>query len=566
MAFRLPTTVAPTLLPLFLLASGSPVTADTTLHQVVAYVDAFITEHRRAEGTPGIAVVLLSRDTLLHLSLAGVADLGTGAPLTPATRFLAGSISKVATAIVLLQLQEEGAIALDRPVTTYLPWFRVRSRYAPITLQHLLSHTAGLPRDRSDLPSSPYTAVALRDREVGGPPGEWFAYSNIGYQLLSLVVEEVEGRPFADIVSERVLRPLNMAETAPAVTQEGRREAATGYQYFFDDRPPLPDTPLIPVPWSEYTAGDANLVATPLDLARLLQALLRQGVGPKGRLLQPASFGRLVQRTVRAPELGADAFYGDGLVLGTLAGDPVFWHSGGMPGYRAMIIGDQDEGLGVVVMMNGPGNPRRVAEYALGALIRARRGQPMLPVPVAPDPAVIPDASRYAGEFSDTAGARITIVAADDQLTLESDGTPTPVLRIGPEEFYAEDPAVTRFPIRFHFLADGAVELLSGGRWFRRPGPALPGPRPSAAWLAYPGHYRAQLSLYSNYRVVLRQGSLLLLTPEGYEERLVPLDHGTFRIGTEPRSPERLTFGEIVSGRALRLNLSGTEYYRATTP
>lgn len=183
------------LLPLLWQAHTPPTPADTILRVAVPYVDAFVAEHRHAEGTPGIAVALVSRDSILHLSLGGVADLGSGAPLTPSTRFLAGSISKVVTAIVLLQLQEEGVVALDRPVTTYLPWFRIHSRFAPITLQHLLSHTAGLPRDRSDLPSSPYTAVSLRDRAVGGPPGEWFAYSNIGYQLLSLVIEEVEGRP-----------------------------------------------------------------------------------------------------------------------------------------------------------------------------------------------------------------------------------------------------------------------------------------------------------------------------------------------------------------------------------
>jgi hypothetical protein len=157
-------------------------------------------------------------------------------------------------------------------------------------------------------------------------------------------------------------------------------------------------------------------------------------------------------------------------------------------------------------------------------------------------------------------------VAAGNRLTVASTGPAASVLRIGPHEFYAADPAVAFFPMHFRFLPDGAVELLNGGRWFRRPGPALPGAPPPAAWLAYPGHYRAQLPYYSNLRIVIRQGALLLLTPEGNEEPLVPLEHGEFRVGRDVRSPERLKFGEIVSGRALRLNLSGTEYYRTTTP
>ncbi len=285
-----------------------------------------------------------------------------------------------------------------------------------------------------------------------------------------------------------------------------------------------------------------------------------------GRVLRPASFSRMVQRTVRAPELGEDAFYGLGLVLGSRAGDPVFWHSGGMPGYRSMLLGDQDEGLGVVVMMNGPGNPRRIAEYALDALVRARRHQPMLPVPVAPDPALIPEAGRLAGVYSDTGGATLTFVQAEDRLFLDRSGTRVAVLRIGPAEFYADDSTVAPFPLRFRTLSADTVELVNGGRWYRRGGRPAPGARPPPEWLAYPGHYRAQVPYFSNYRVVVREGALLLLTPEGYEETLVPLGQGEFRVGQDARSPERLRFGEIVSGRALRLNLSGTEYYRTTTP
>jgi hypothetical protein len=143
---------------------------------------------------------------------------------------------------------------------------------------------------------------------------------------------------------------------------------------------------------------------------------------------------------------------------------------------------------------------------------------------------------------------------------------PAGVVQIGPAEFYADDPAVSRFPLRFRHQADGTVDLLNGDRWFRRGGLAPPGPPPAAAWLAYPGHYRAQSPYYSNYRVVLQEGRLLLVTPEGYEERLVPLERGEFRVGEDPRSPERLRFEDIVSGRALRLSLSGTAYYRSATP
>ncbi len=558
-------------LALLLLLGGGPLPlraqSDSAWTRAYRYIEAFLQEQQRIEGTPGIMVAVVQRDSVVFERGVGVADLGTGAPLTGETRFLVGSISKVFTAIALLQLQEEGLVDLDRPVVTYLPWFQVRSPYAPITLRHLLTHTAGLPRDRSDLPSSPYTAVALRDRELTAPPGERFAYSNIGYQLLSLVVEEVEGRPFGEAIRARVLEPLGLRHTETAVLPEGQLGAATGYQYLYDDRPPAPDARLVAVPWTEYTAGDANIVSTADDLGRLLVALLAQGRAGHPPLLQPASFARMVQRTVPATELGPGFFYGFGLVLGQQDDDPILWHGGGMPGYRAIIMGDLDERLGVVVLMNGPGNPRRVAEYALRALVNTRHGAPPPPVPIATDPTTVGDAARFVGTFRDTAGREIRIGADGNRLWLWDGTARIPLVRLDDTSFLPGDTAWNRFPLRFELDSGVAVSVVHGGAWFR--GERYHGPTHYSApgeWRAYVGHYRAQVPYYSNYRVILRRDRLLLVTPEGYEEPLDPVAHREFRIGHDPRSPERVRFGEIVSGRALRLNLSGTDYYRTTRP
>lgn len=541
--------------------------ADTGFRLAVRYAAAAAREHQREEGTPGLALALLTTDSVIAIITLGVSDLSTGTPVTDSTRFQAGSLSKAFTAVALLQLQEEGLLDLQRPVANYLPWFRVRSPWAPITLHHLLTHTAGLPRDRSDLPSSPYTALALREREVGAAPGARFAYSNIGYQLLSLVIEEVEGRPFTEAITSRVLGPLGLRHTAAAVTQEGRLTAATGYQYLYDDRPPFPGEPLVPVAWTEYSAGDANIVTTARDLATFLRMLLAQGRHGGTRVLQPASFARMVQRTVVAPDLGPGMFYGYGVVLGEQEGDPILWHSGGMPGFRAMMAGDLDEGLGVIVLMNGPGNPRRLGEYALRALIKARRGQEPPPVPVALPPGVVADAASYAGRFVDGSGGSVALLARGDSLILEANGARAPLFRAGPDAFVTSLPGFQHFPLRVRREGGVAVEMVHGGRWWTTP--TYRGARSFAApgeWGAYVGHYRAQVPYYSNYRVVLRQGRLLLVSPEGMEELLVPLGGAEFAVGQVEGAVERVRFADVVSGRALRLNLSGTDYYRTTTP
>lgn len=530
---------------------------DTSLSRATAYIEEAAREEMRAEGVPGLALAIVANGKVIATRGLGVADIASGAPVTADTRFQAGSISKVFTAVTLLQMVEEGRLDPQKPVTTYLPWFKTRAS-SPITLHQLLTHTAGLPRDRSDLPSSPYTAVALRDRPIG-TPGERFAYSNIGYQLLSLIMEEVAGRPFGDLVNDGVIRPLGLSRTLPAVTQEERLTSATGYQYLFDDRPPVPGVPLVPVPWTEYTAGDANIVTSAKDLGTFLTAILAQGQAEGGtRLLQPASFARMVQRTARAGDLGPDAFYGYGIVLANLSGDPVAWHSGGMPGFRSIIMGDLDERVGIALLMNGPGNPRRLAEYALRVLIEARRGQQLSPVMVSPPPEKVDGAVDYAGRYTASNGDSAVVRADGDRLWING----MPLYRAGKDQFVTSNTEASRFPFRFQRAGTQVIELIHGGEWFARGSGRPPLERSPDAWRPYLGHYRAQLPYYSNFRVIERKGVLLLVSPEGIEEPLLPTGRYTFRVGADPRSVEQIEFEDIISGRALRMNLSGTDYYR----
>ncbi len=543
-------------------------TPDSAWANALRYIDAAAKEQLEEEGTPGMALGLVIEGKPWVVRTYGVSDLASRTPVTATTRFLAGSISKTFTAVALLQLQEEGLIDLHQPLTEYLPWFKVRSRYDPITLHHLLTHTAGLPRDRSDLPSSSYTALALRDRDIASPPGERFAYSNIGYQLLSLVVEEVEGRSFSESIRQRILVPMGMSNSSAEVTQPGRLSTATGYQFLYDDRPPYPGEPLVPAPWGEYSAGDANIVTTAPDLSRFLAGLLAQGGAGTRRLLQPASFARMVQRTVPAPELGESAFYGYGVILGSQAGDPILWHSGGMAGFQAVLLGDADERVGVVLLLNGPGVPRRLAQYALDVLIATRRGKAPPPVVVAAPLEKIPQAANYVGSYSDSGGNRVQLEASGERLWLVSGHDRFPLLRGGEsDQFTIADSAWALFPLRFGRQQGRVVELFHGDRWFSTA--EYRGPRwfrVPPEWPTLVGHYRAQIPYYSNYRVILRKGELLLVSPEGIEEVLVPLGGRVFRVGLSPQSAERVTFADLVSGRALRMNLTGTDYYRSMSP
>src|SRR5690606_27366334 len=116
-------------------------------------------------------------------------------------------------------------------------------------------------------------------------PGSHWAYSNIGYQVLGVLLERLEHERYPAIIQRRLLGPLGMSATLPEFTHEDRLTMAKGYVSLFDDRPSRREDPLVEAPWIEYGSGDGSLVSTPADLGSYLTMLLNRGAGPGGRLL-----------------------------------------------------------------------------------------------------------------------------------------------------------------------------------------------------------------------------------------------------------------------------------------
>src|SRR4030095_3064801 len=162
-------------------------------------LDEYIARHMAEMGVPGMTLALADRNGLLRASQYGFSDVKAGIRVSPQTLFEIGSISKSFVAIVVLQLAEEGKLDLHKPVTNYLPWLKIDSKFSPFTTPHLLSHTSGL----SGVPLLLRTAGT--NLAVNFEPGTNWFYSNIGYDLLGLLIEAVDKRPFADAMRQRVL-------------------------------------------------------------------------------------------------------------------------------------------------------------------------------------------------------------------------------------------------------------------------------------------------------------------------------------------------------------------------
>jgi CubicO group peptidase (beta-lactamase class C family) len=166
----------------------------------------------------------------------GVLNIRTKAPATPDSVFQIGSISKVFTATLVMQLVDEGLVELDAPVVTYLPDFRVRDEKVSrtVTVRHLLTHTSGIDGDlfldtgRGDDAVEKYVA-AMADLGQNQPIGATMSYCNSGYTVLGRLVEVLRNATWDAVLHERLLAPLGLVSAGTLPEEALLYGAATGH-------------------------------------------------------------------------------------------------------------------------------------------------------------------------------------------------------------------------------------------------------------------------------------------------------------------------------------------------
>lgn len=525
-------------------------------------IRTYVARHRGHLATPGLALALTDRERCLGVVLDGLANVDAATPVTPDHRFQIGSISKGFTALAVLQQVEEGRLELDAPITRYLPWFEVRSAFAPITIHHLLSHTAGLVVGSDFTGGAASEVWSLRDTETGFAPGERFLYSNVGYKALGLVLEAVTGRPWWETVHERVMAPIGMGEADVVITDLARERLAVGYRSPFADRPWLPRHGWEPSPWFESATADGTICATAEELTAFARLLLRGGAG----MVSPASFERMTAPVAADPESPAER-YGYGIKRIDERGRTILGHSGGMVGFSAYLLVDAESGHGVTALTNSAfGRAFALARFALANLVAESAGEPLPEVPDPPDPYRI-DGVAFQGRYSDDAGP--VVVSTDGGGTwLEADGVRAALVSSDTDDAFLVDHArLERFPIRF--LREDAVVTgaVWGPRWLRHERSTVPNTiEHPPEWARYAGRYASWNPWVPGFRVFLRRGELWLgftgdASDADGEQRLSPLPDGSFRFG-EDWSPDRVQFDTVVDERAQRAVFDAAPFYR----
>ncbi|MER6140464.1 serine hydrolase domain-containing protein [Streptomyces sparsogenes] len=334
-----------------------PAAAPASAHSANSALEDAIADLPTAQATA--ALVRVGGSEGVWRGSSGVHDLKTNRPADPAARFRAGSVTKVFTAAVALQLAAEGRLDLDRSARSYLPDL-IPASYGGVTVRQLLNHTHGIPapdfpgdtveewyanRFRIHDPKDMVRSATSKKREF--KPGERQHYLNIGYTIAGLLIERVTGDSYEHQVARRTLEPLGLRDTYfpgsdPRITGPHNH----GYQVMKldDGTTGLRDVSV----WGTtdgWAAGD--LISTTADLERFTKALFQ------GRVVR----GPLLEEMFTLPKVadfrtGAPAAYSVGLSMKELGGREVWGKTGGRWGYNAAIASTRDGSRTLVYSVN----------------------------------------------------------------------------------------------------------------------------------------------------------------------------------------------------------------------
>jgi len=532
--------------------------ADAKYDKAFEALDAYVKQYMREMNSPGMSVVLANRDGVLRAAVYGLGDIERGLELKPNQLFHIGSISKSFTAIMILQLHEERKLDLHRPILSYLPWLRIETRYAPITAHHLLTHSAGLPGNVPVFLSDP-----AAKHKTAYAPGVHFHYCNLGYDILGRLVSTLDNRTYGDSIRKRILDPLGMTATEPAIGSDIRDRTAKNYFAYHDERPYPRDGKLAEAPQLIFEKGSGSIASTPHDMGLYISMLANRGKGAKRRVLSEESFALFVKPHIKAKDFGPTASYGYGLAIDQMDGHMIARHTGGMVSFMSSMHVDLDEGVGAFASVNAQQGyrPNPVVIYALKAMRAANTAQAMPPMPPANPPDKIEKAEEYAGVFTSPDSGKMEFASVGDRLFLIYKGERLQLDAAG-GGFLARHPDFDRYLIVFG-RADGdkgkITEVSHGADWYVNQFYA--GPRnfnTPNSWDAFTGHYRNDSPWIGSFRVVRRKGKLWM---DG-SMPLAPIDANTFRLADSQFNPEWIRFLDVANGKSMHLKFSGEDYWR----
>jgi CubicO group peptidase (beta-lactamase class C family) len=423
-------------------------------------------EELRKTNTPGAAVAVVSGDRIVYVKGLGLSNVETGTPVAPEMLFRSGSVGKMFTAALLTSLAEEGKIKLDEPIGKYVRG--LSSRLSQVTTHQLLSGTAGLidgeplygPQDESALAK---TVRSWNNDIFFLEPGKLYSYSNLGFIIAGLVAEEIGGKSYADLMSERIFAPLGMKSTTFRPTMAMTRPLSQGHDSDSNSQP------VVHRPFEESTPSwpAGFMYSNVYDLARFAIAFMNGGKIDGRQILSPAVI--TMMSTPHADILGENssgwprnAKYGYGLILQSYRGVRMVWHGGSIGGFGAMFVMVPEQRFAVIILANKTSRwmvetAEKAMEIMLPLEAEAEALKQSLPMSAAEKANYVGKYVRPGTERPETA----EIFLRDDKLYLRAYGFEQQITKVNVNSFSVTVPNL-RGPWIFKLLPDatGKAEYL----------------------------------------------------------------------------------------------------------
>ena len=378
---------------------------------VIQTIDNLVQEAYKPS-EPGTAVIVVRDGEVIYRKGQGMANLELGIPIEPDMVFRIGSLTKQFTAVAILILAEQGKLALNDPITKFLPDYPTHDHL--ITVEHLLTHTSGvksytsmpewLPLWRTD-----FTVQELidffKDQPMEFAPGKRFDYSNSGYILLGAIIEKVSGQTYEQFIQHRIFDPLGMKHSYYDSPLRVIPRRTAGY-----DKGPDGYTNAAYLSMTQpYSAG--SLASSVDDLALWDAALYTDQLLKQDTLQQAFATHRLAD--------GSGTEYGYGWATSKLAEHLTAGHGGGIHGFGSFAIRLPEEHVFVAALSNNTGtHPGELALKIAAWVI----GQPFQePTPVELNPEVL---ARYEGVYESQVLGEVRVTREGNQLVFQPGQAP----------------------------------------------------------------------------------------------------------------------------------------------
>jgi CubicO group peptidase (beta-lactamase class C family) len=314
------------------------------------YIAQWLDFQQRSTGQPGCVVAVAEKGEVVLERAFGTAALGGRTALTPRHRFRVASHSKSFAAAGILKLREQDKLKLDDTAGQFVEG--LHPEVARVTVAQLLSHSAGLTRDGSDAgffgDRRPFPSARELLADLKAPlviePSTRLKYSNHGYGLLGLIIEQITGEPYTKWIKREIVDGVGLTETTPDMPLKRGVPFARGHS----GRVLLGHRLVIPGDFSLNAVAPAGgFVTTAADLARYFAQLSPQA---RRSVISAASRREMIRRQWRNLNSTIESYYGLGIMSGTLNGWDWFGHTGGLQGYisRTCVLPRQELSISVL--------------------------------------------------------------------------------------------------------------------------------------------------------------------------------------------------------------------------